>query len=165
LNDSDDRFILLQEVIERNIVMGAEIPPQLVVLTPGKLGSSDEREELQKEFQQSYIQPRQNVIEEVFNEILYTDEMVLKDYNHKDEDEGGKEEDLSVQENAQAQLKGSVGGVQGILSIQTSVSEGTTTIDSGAAILELIYGIDPMTARRMLGEPKKIDNNTENNNI
>jgi hypothetical protein len=165
LNDSDDRFILLQEVIERNIVMGAEIPPQLVVLTPGKLGSSDEREELQKEFQQSYIQPRQNVIEEVFNEVLYTDEMVLKDYNHKDEDEGGKEEDLSVQENAQAQLKGSVGGVQGILSIQTSVSEGTTTIDSGAAILELIYGIDPMTARRMLGEPKKIDNNTENNNI
>jgi hypothetical protein len=111
--------------------MGAEIPPQLVVLTPGKLGSSDEREELQKEFQQSYIQPRQNVIEEVFNEVLYTDEMVLKDYNHKDEDEGGKEEDLSVQENAQAQLKGSVGGVQGILSIQTSVSEGTTTIDSG----------------------------------
>ena len=144
--------------------MGAEIPPQLVVLTPGKLGSSEERDELQTEFQQSYISPRQNVIEEAYNMILNTNEMVLKDYNHTDDviEGDGKEEDLSVQENAQAQLKGSVGGVQGILSIQSSVSEGTTTIDSGAAILELIYGIDPETARRMLGAPKPIDNDIDN---
>lgn len=164
LNDSDDRFIMLAELVERNIVMGAEIPPQLVVLTPGKLGSSEERDELQTEFQQSYISPRQNVIEEAYNMILNTNEMVLKDYNHTDDviEGDGKEEDLSVQENAQAQLKGSVGGVQGILSIQSSVSEGTTTIDSGAAILELIYGIDPETARRMLGAPKPIDNDIDN---
>ena len=80
LNDSDDRFIMLQELIERNIVMGAEIPPQLVVLTPGKLGSSEERNELQIEFQQSYISPRQQIIEEAYNEILGTDEMTLKKY-------------------------------------------------------------------------------------
>jgi hypothetical protein len=71
---------MLQELIERNIVMGAEIPPQLVVLTPGKLGSSEERNELQIEFQQSYISPRQQVIEEAYNEILGTDEMTLKKY-------------------------------------------------------------------------------------
>jgi hypothetical protein len=80
LNDSDERFIMLQELIERNIVMGAEIPPQLVVLTPGKLGSSEERDELQVEFQQSYVSPRQTTIEEVFNEILNTNEMTLKKY-------------------------------------------------------------------------------------
>jgi len=80
LNDSDDRFVMLQELIERNIVMGAEIPPQLVILTPGKLGSSEERKELQLEFQQSYISPRQTQIEEAFNGILETTELQLKKY-------------------------------------------------------------------------------------
>jgi len=70
LNDSDDRFVMLMDQIENNIVRGAEIPPQLVVLTPGKLGSTDERMELLSEFNVSYVEPRQENIEEVLNEIL-----------------------------------------------------------------------------------------------
>ena len=60
--------------------MGAEIPPQLVVLTPGKLGSTEERTELMNEFQQSYISPRQNILESSLNEILGTDEIEMKKY-------------------------------------------------------------------------------------
>ena len=154
LNDSDERFIMLQDMVEKNIVMGHEIPPQLVILTPGKLGSTQEREELLTEFQSYYITIRQEQLESVFNYVLstigFTEEIVLKQY---DEVAVDKVEDLGVQEKAQAELKGSVGGVQGILSIQASVSQGITSIDSGAAILELIYGIEPATARRMLGEP------------
>jgi hypothetical protein len=154
LNDSDERFIMLQDMVEKNIVMGHEIPPQLVVLTPGKLGSTQEREELLTEFQSYYITTRQEQLEEQFNEVLkvigFTEDIKLKQYDEVTTD---KTEDLGVQEKAQAELKGSVGGVQGILQIQQSVSQGITTIDSGAAILELIYGIEPATARRMLGEP------------
>jgi hypothetical protein len=154
LNDSDERFIMLQDMVEKNIVMGHEIPPQLVVLTPGKLGSTTERQELLAEFQSYYITPRQQQLEEVINLTLsplnFTSEIVLNTYDAEQVD---KTEDLSVQEEAQANLKGSVGGVQGILSIQASVSQGITSIDSGAAILEIIYGIDAATARRMLGEP------------
>jgi hypothetical protein len=153
LNDSDERFIMLQDMVEKNIVMGHEIPPQLVILTPGKLGSTQERQELLVEFQSYYITTRQSQLEEGFNRVLsliFNEEIVLKTY---DEVDTIKEEDLGVQEKAQAELKGSVGGVQGILSIQQSVSQGFTTIDSGSAILELIYGIDPVQARRMLGEP------------
>ena len=80
LNDSDDRFIMLQDMTERNIVMGHAIPPQLVILTPGKLGSTEERKELQNEFQSNYVSPRQTQIEECFNEILGTDELQLKKY-------------------------------------------------------------------------------------
>lgn len=80
LNDSDDRFIMLEDMIERNIVMGHAIPPSLVILTPGKLGSTDERKELQQEFQSNYVSPRQTQIEEIFNEILRTDELQLKKY-------------------------------------------------------------------------------------
>jgi hypothetical protein len=158
LNDSDERFILLQDMVEKNIVIGHEIPPQLIILTPGKLGSTEERQELMVEFQNSYITPRQEEIEDVFNELFrqlsFSEPIKLKEYKEIEVD---KQEDLGVQEKAQAELKGSVGGVQGILSIQQSVSQGFTTIDAGAAILELIYGIDAAQARRMLGEPIQIN--------
>jgi hypothetical protein len=165
LNDSDERFIMLQEMVEKNIVLGHEIPQQLVILTPGKLGSTDERTELLAEFQDYYITPRQEEIEEALNDILgllFTEKVRLKQYN---EVNGEPIEDIGVQDQAQAELKGSVGGVQGILSIQQSVSQGITTIDSGSAILELIYGIDAVEARRMLGEPKPTEptDNTQNN--
>jgi len=158
LNDSDERFIMLQDMVEKNIVMGHEIPPQLVVLTPGKLGSTTERQELLSEFQSYYITTRQQQLNEQFNLVLktigFTEEIQLQQYDEVNVD---KVEDLGIQEKAQAELKGSVGGVQGILQIQQSVSQGFTTIDSGSAILELIYGIDPIEARRMLGEPKPIE--------
>lgn len=154
LNDSDERFIMLQDMVEKNIVMGHEIPPQLVILTPGKLGSTSERQELLTEFQSYYITPRQQQLEEQFNKVLsvigFKEQLELQTYDEVNTD---KTEDLGVQEKAQAELKGSVGGVQGILQIQASVSQGITSIDSGAAILEIIYGIDASTARRMLGEP------------
>jgi hypothetical protein len=63
LNDSDQRFIQLKEQLQEEIIQAAEVPPQLIILTPGKLGSTEERKELLIEFQQSYISPRQNVIE------------------------------------------------------------------------------------------------------
>lgn len=88
LNDSDDRFVMLMEQIENNIVIGAEIPPQIMILTAGKLGSTEERKELLEEFQASYITPRQEVIEEAVNEILqlagFTETVTLKEYDNND---------------------------------------------------------------------------------
>jgi hypothetical protein len=55
---------------------------------------------------------------------------------------------------AQAALKGSVGGVQGILSIQESVSNGKTSYESGVAILIEIFGFTQDVARSVLGTPK-----------
>ena len=52
---------------------------------------------------------------------------------------------------AQATLRGSVGGVQGILSIQQSVVAGTTTPESATTILIAIYGFDEVTAKQILG--------------
>lgn len=84
LNDSDERFIMLMDQIESHIVAGAEIPTSLVVLTPGKLGSSTERAELMIEFQQGYIQPRMNNIEDVLADITmaggFKEELKLKTY-------------------------------------------------------------------------------------
>jgi hypothetical protein len=151
LNDSDERFIMLMDQIESHIVSGAEIPPQLVILTPGKLGSSAERAELMNEFQQSYVTPRQEVIEGVLNEILgaagYTEELALETFIEEDAPVANDRE-----AEARAALKGSVGGVQGIIQIQTSVAQGLTSRSSAQALLELIYGFAPEDAIRLLGD-------------
>lgn len=52
---------------------------------------------------------------------------------------------------AQANLRGSVGGVQGILAIQTSVSQGTTSRSAALVTLIEIYGFDKDTASQILG--------------
>lgn len=84
LNDSDERFLMLQTRIENDIIQGSGMPPQLVMLTPGQLGSTQERTELMVEFQQSYIGPRQGKLEAILNKILsvnnYTEKLTLATY-------------------------------------------------------------------------------------
>lgn len=68
-----------------------------------------------------------------------------------------QEEDLTVDQatlDAQAQLRGSVGGVQALLSIQTSYSQELTTYDSAIAMIELVFGYNNDEAKRLLGAPK-----------
>lgn len=151
LNDSDERFVALMDQIENQIVAGAEIPPQLVVQTPGKLASTSERAELLNEFQQTYVTPRQEVIEEVLAEITaingYGEELLLETFIQEDAPVANDKE-----AEARAALRGSVGGVQGIIQIQQSVAQGLTDRSSAAAILELVYGFGPEEALRLLGD-------------
>jgi len=58
---------------------------------------------------------------------------------------------------AQANLRGSVGGVQGVLAVQLQVSQGITDLESAIAILEEFYGLNEDTARRILGTPNPDD--------
>lgn len=56
---------------------------------------------------------------------------------------------------AQAALRGSVGGVQGLLAVQAGVSAGTTTYESGISVLTIIFGFTPEEAKALLGTPKE----------
>jgi hypothetical protein len=100
LNNSDERFILLQDMVEKNITQAHETPVQLVSFQPGKLGSSEERKELMAEFQTYYISIRQNQIEEAINGILkyigYSEKIVLKDYTTADKSNTLIDEPLEV---------------------------------------------------------------------
>ncbi len=62
---------------------------------------------------------------------------------------------------AQATLKGTVGGVQGILEIQKSVAEGITDRDAAIALLIEIYGFTEEQAINVVGTPKIIDINAQ----
>ena len=67
----------------------------------------------------------------------------------------GEGEDINA--TAQANLRGSVGGVQGILEIQAAVAGGITLYSAGLSILTIVYGFDEPTARAMLGDEAAIE--------
>ena len=62
---------------------------------------------------------------------------------------------------AQASLKGSVGGVQALLEIQSSYAAGTTTYDSAIAMLDMIFGYNKEQAVKLLGSPEKTENTND----
>lgn len=76
------------------------------------------------------------------------------------------EEQLAAKEvrAAQAQLRGSVGGVTAIIAIQKSVSEKVTTFDSAVAMLENIFGYSNEVAKRMIGDPETTEQINPSNN-
>lgn len=68
-------------------------------------------------------------------------------------DVNGESTPSNVEAEAKARLKGSVGGVQGLIQIQTSVSSGITDYEAAVTMLFEIYGFDDVTARKLLGNP------------
>lgn len=73
--------------------------------------------------------------------------------NPKGKTEGGGDEPAVTQEqlDAQANLRGTVGGVQGILGILQAVASGTQNIQSAIATMNEIYGFNEQTAIKILG--------------
>jgi len=87
------------------------------------------------------------------NTIVAVD-TVKKDSTTENENQQNK--NISPEQaKAQANLKGSVGGVQGILSIQEKFSSGITDFGSALSILKLIYGFSDEEARDLLGNPER----------
>ena len=144
LNDGDQRFVMLQDMVERNIVQTHAIPPQLIILTPGKLGSTQERNELLSEFQSFYISSKQQEIEYEFNNLLktigFTEELSLKTYA-----------DENIQDDIQQREKEDI---QGILLVQQSVASGITSYESAIQMMILLYGFTEEEAKLIIGQPK-----------
>jgi hypothetical protein len=72
LNTSDDRFLLLAEQIQQEVMVGHEVTnPQLFgIMVPGQLGGKDQLVESLEIFQSVYIDQKQNQIERCFNKFL-----------------------------------------------------------------------------------------------
>jgi HK97 family phage portal protein len=92
------------------------------------------------------------------DELNKPPEMEVKESNEAPTTEG-EEAPTDANAEAQARLRGSVGGVQGLLEIQAAVSAGTTTYSAAITILTVVYGFDEQTAREMLGDESEIQAN------
>ena len=96
-------------------------------------------------------------LNDIFNDLDKELNLLINEYIPKTViDTGGFGVDSELnrkQAEAQANLKGTVGGVQGILQIQESVSKGITKRDAALSLLQTIYGFELDQAEKILGEP------------
>lgn len=88
MNDSDDRFLMLQKQVQEEIFVAHSVTnPQLFgIRVAGELGGKDELLESLAIFQSTYISGKQKVIEDQLNKILLftdakDDKIIFKDYN------------------------------------------------------------------------------------
>ena len=147
------------------------VPPVLVDYVEGKLGeTSGESLRMAQSIYNVSTAPDRNKIQELFKELFdrykepISSDFTIKQYSLTSdgttEDSGELTEAEKAAIQAQAALKGSVGGVQALLQVQASVADGITTYDSGVATLMEMYGFAEPIAKRLLGEPKKEDDGT-----
>lgn len=140
--------------------------PALMVSISGKLGGTSEIPELATYMRETTVKRIRKILLRALNKPLayvaemYKPEMLpyalsIKEplFGAKTSTEGGEDQPETAQELAQANLRGSVGGVQGILGLQSSVSQGITQYDAAVELLKEIYGFAEETAKKVLGEP------------
>lgn len=163
----NDQFVTYDETAEIKL-MAAHSAMNILFQRPGSSGFSNNADEIATATDSLYlgvINPMREILLDAFNQIFKKiDPACDIDFvNFKQEkaivsdvQDGTIEPILSDEiSKAQAQLKGSVGGVQSLLEVQSSYAAGTTTYESAIAILDLIFGFNREQAIRLLGNPQK----------
>lgn len=161
----DKMFEYTENVTSKNILMAFNNLPVGLVKNPDSamFGNSGESLKAMQEMYYKNCDKDRKIVETIINDIVQNQEMW----------QGGYIEFLKIGEKVQVLdnqevaddvssrfAEFGVGGVQGILSIQQSVSQGLTDYESAIAVLSIIYGFDDAMARKILGNPieKEITN-------
>lgn len=164
---NDKLFEYSDAQAEKNITKAFGVPMLLIDTTnDGLFGNSGEMLfEAKKQLWESREEER-DLIEEAFLKLINnwkdeapSDLKIISPFEEISDEKTGEPEDVNA--TAQATLKGSVGGVTALLSIQQSVATGVTDLEAAVNIVINIYGFTEDEARKMLGTPKPIT--TENN--
>jgi hypothetical protein len=165
--DNHALFEQTSKEYKEEVAISHNINPALMgVRVAGSLGASEEIEFSAEQFKKLWVNSNREVVEDFVNDlasicgvtqnitIKETDILTVKELleNGGASTENGVALPSDKEADARAQLKGSVGGVQGIIQIQTSVAEGLTDRGSAIALLELIYGFSNAEATRLLGD-------------
>ncbi|MEN2402298.1 hypothetical protein GKZ90_0021090 [Flavobacterium sp. MC2016-06] len=184
--------VFYSEEAERKLIIAHSAPPILFAGSTGGNGFSSNADEIATATRglfRRHINPMRTVIinglDKIFNVIDSTIDLDFEDFKEEtaleNTNNSSKSKDLSLidepvetdsepvkpvdeaTKQAQAQLKGSVGGVQSLLEIQASYVAGATSYESAIAILDLIFGFSRVEAVRLLGDPKPAENNDTSN--
>jgi hypothetical protein len=173
----NNQNVFYSEEAERKLIVAHSAPPILFSGSNSGSGFSSNADEIAvatKGLYRRHINPMRGIIlkgfDKVFRIIDPSIKLDFKDYKEETEittaDNNGvvqmpQNETLDSKTlDAQAQLKGSVGGVQSILEVQNSYAAGTTSYESAIAILDLIFGFNREQAIRLLGSPEKTTETT-----
>ena len=151
------QFESITKELRLNILGAANnLPEELVYSSSGMFDGGEKYRELKLFYWEQCEWERQK-IEEAFGKLGH--EFKFLSIDESDVSTGEDEVDASPVASeetlkAQAGLRGSVGGVQGILGIQESFSSGTTDFESAITILMEIYGFDRKVSSALLGQPE-----------
>lgn len=144
----DKLFLEADRRIRRNILgVNDSIPEALINSSEGSLfGTQADTYTEMKMFLTEQVEDKQNKLERTLSFLGFPCKIqpIVQKETAATSDK---------QADAQAALKGSVGGVTALIALQQSVSAGTTTFNSAVQIIETIYGIDRETAIKMVGDP------------
>jgi hypothetical protein len=159
----DKQFSVVMPNIRKNILGAANNLPEGLAFADATtlFAGSGESYKQMKQFYWEQCEWERQKIEEAFWKLGF--EFNFLDFDGTeakptDEVEASPEaSDETLQ--AQAALRGSVGGVQGILGIQSSVSQGLTDFESAITILMEIYGFSRDISASLLGKPDIADGN------
>jgi len=147
--NTDKLFEYHETSTQANIRKVFAIPTIFLDAIAGSLGLSKELEEAVT-FYNKMTQDERAIFETVYSEIFDADYKIkeLKWFGAEDVD---KEEEAAQKiADAQAVLRGSVGGVTALITLQQSISAGTTSVEAGVAMIKEIYGFSDEVARAML---------------
>ena len=147
--NNDKLFEYHETSTQNNIRKVFAIPTVFLDAVSGSLGLSKELEQAVDFYNKMTVDERA-IIEQCYSKIFQADykikELVLTDVADIDEEEAARQKIAD----AQAVLRGSVGGVTALITLQQSISAGTTSVDAGVAMIKEIYGFTEETARAML---------------
>lgn len=165
--DIDDKlFAHTEDSTSNNIRKAYNNVPKILLDTSDHalFSQSGEAIKAAKEFYQDQCEEEQMLIEHALAE-LFTGFGQLKGKELKIQplvvEEEVEETPRDVNAEAQATLRGSVGGVTALLQVQQSVAAGTTDVEAAVAIIREIFGFEESIAREMLGNPQSTNPNTQ----
>lgn len=154
---NDKLFEYSDKQAEKNICKANEVSIILVDSTDsGALGDSGGKlEEAKNQLWESREEAR-NQFEEVFSDLMskfQEDKRIEEPLTVKnpfiDEDEAKEAKNINKQ--AQANLRGSVGGVTALTQLITAVDAGEVPKESAVAVVKSIYGFSDTRAKEMIG--------------
>jgi len=172
----NEQFVTYDEVAEIKL-MAAHSAMNILFQRPGSSGFSNNADEIATATDSLYlgvINPMREILLEalgqIFKKINPLCELDFVNFGQEKAIVSDPTEQVNIQPvdevvstldqatlEAQASLKGSVGGVQSLLEVQASYAAGTTTYESAIAILDLIFGFNREQAIRLLGNPEKTE--------
>jgi hypothetical protein len=158
----DKLFSYTEDSAMHKILMAYNNLPISLVKSPDSalLGNSGEALKTAKETYWENTWKERNILETIINDLLKLHNeyeggyLFIKPLITQEVPQGTAEAENAK---AQANLKGSVGGVQALIQIQQSVTSGITDYTAAVIMIQKIYGFDEETSKQLLGTPKIIN--------
>jgi len=158
-NINTNLFQNWEQSISNNIRKCFNLMPTILIdFNNGAMGNnSGESMKMAQAFFNAQTVEERNIISDTLSQVFSrfvtdinpTGDWTINTLELIKEDQQQKKNDIIYQK--QAELRGSVGGVTSILSIQSAVAAGTTSYDSGVAMLMYLFGYEEQIAKQILG--------------